>query len=58
MALLQQLAYQPGIGAVGLRPILSPTRILRVGRLGDMRFEPRGGDFFDHIPPAGAALHR
>ena len=54
----QQLALQPGIAAVGLRPLLATSPGLRLGRFGQMRDKPRGGDLFDHVTPARAPFHR
>ena len=52
------LAQQPSVGAVGLGPPLAAPRCLGIGRLRQVRLEPRGLDLFDHVTPPGAALHR
>jgi len=54
----QQFALQPGIAAVGLGPLLATSPGLRLGRFGQMRDKPRGGDLFDHVAPARAPFHR
>ena len=46
------------VGTVGLGVPLAAPRRLRVGRLRQVCFEPGGRDLLDHVPPAGAALHR
>ena len=54
----QQLAQQPTVAAVGLRPPLATPRRLRIGRLRQMRLEPGGDHLLDDVTPAGATLHR
>jgi len=54
----QQLAQQPTIGAIGLGVTLATPRRLRIGRLGEVRLEPRRDDLLHHVAPTGATLHR
>ncbi|HZA88000.1 MAG TPA: hypothetical protein VE466_14080, partial [Acidimicrobiales bacterium] len=47
----QQLPKQPGVAAVGLGPMLATTGRLSIGRLGQVRLEPRGLDLLDYTAP-------
>jgi hypothetical protein len=55
---VQQLAQQPGVGAVGLGPPLAAAGGGGVGRLGQLRPDPGGLQAFHHVPPPGAGLGR
>ena len=57
-AVLQQLAQQPTVAAIGLGAPLATTRRLRVGRLRQVRLEPSGDHLLDDVTPTGATLHR
>src|SRR5215204_1332710 len=46
------------IQLVGLGAPLGAARGAGVGRLGQVRLNPRPRELLDHIPPAGAALQR
>src|SRR6266487_5352323 len=48
----------PGVGAVGLGAPLGAAQRTGVGRLGQVRVDPRAGELLDDIPPAGRGLQR
>jgi hypothetical protein len=54
----QQFPQQPGVGAVGLRPPLRAAQRGGVRRLGQVRGDAGPVELLDHVPPAGARLHR
>src|SRR6266508_3651507 len=47
---------QPRVSPISLRPLLAAAEVGRVSRLGQMRLDSGAHQFFDHEPPAGAAL--
>ena len=52
----QQLPQEPGVGPVGLGPLLTAALLGRVGRLGQMGPGPHPLELLDDEAPAGAAL--
>ena len=57
-ALLQQHPLVPGIGPVGLGPPLRAAQMRGLGRIGQVRRQPRRDDLLGHIPPSRAAFQR
>jgi hypothetical protein len=47
-----------GVGPIGLGAALGAAQAGGLGGLGQVRGDPDPLQFFDHIPPAGAALQR
>src|SRR6266542_6244472 len=53
----QQFAQQACVSTIRFRPLLSPTQVCRVGRLGQMWLDLGSHQFFDHEPPARASFY-
>jgi len=54
----KQLGLQPGVGTVGLGPLLPAPLGRRICRLTEMRLDPCVHHLLDDKRPSGAVLHR